>query len=138
MESILSPEGGLAGLVLASFLAATILPLSSEAALFAYLKLHPANAALAVALSTLGNTAGGMTTYLMGRLVPERSQARLDPRALGWLKRCGAPAMLLAWLPVIGDALCLAAGWLRLSWVAALGFMAAGRLMRYLFVAYAA
>lgn len=135
METLLTPEGGLAGLVAASFIAATILPLSSEAALLAYLHLHPDHAAIAVALATLGNTAGGMTTYLMGRLVPERSQKKLDARALGWLQRYGAPATLLAWLPLIGDALCLAAGWLRLNWLAALGFMAAGRLLRYLVIA---
>jgi membrane protein YqaA with SNARE-associated domain len=76
-----------------------------------------------------------MTTYLMGRLLPERMQRKLDPRALGWLKRYGAPATLLAWLPLLGDALCLASGWLRLNWLAALCFMAAGRLARYLVIA---
>ncbi len=138
MESLLTPEGGLLGLMAASFIAATLLPLSSEAVLFGYLKIYPEHAGIAVATATVANTAGGMTTYLMGRLVPARTQAKLDPRALGWLKRFGAPATLLAWLPVIGDALCLAAGWLRLNWMAALAFMAAGRLARYVAVAYAA
>jgi membrane protein YqaA with SNARE-associated domain len=41
----------------------------------------------------------------------------------------------LGWLPLVGDALCVAAGWLRIRWAAALGFMAAGRLARYLAVA---
>jgi membrane protein YqaA with SNARE-associated domain len=45
---------------------------------------------------------------------------------------------VLAWLPLVGDALCLAAGWLRVHWVAALAFMAAGRLLRYLLVAQGA
>ncbi len=122
----------------ASFIAATLLPLSSEVVLFGYLKLHPDQAALAIALATLGNTAGGMTTYLMGRLVPERTQEKLDARAMKWLHRYGAGATFLAWLPVIGDALCLAAGWLRLNWMAVLCLMAAGRLGRYLVIAYAA
>jgi membrane protein YqaA with SNARE-associated domain len=135
VDSLTSPGGGLAGLALASFLAATLVPLPSEAALYAYLRLHPESAALAVAVATLANTAGGMTTYLIGRLVPERTHKRLEPRALAWLKRFGAPATLLAWLPVAGDALCLATGWLRVHWLAALGFMAAGRLARYLAVA---
>jgi membrane protein YqaA with SNARE-associated domain len=135
MESLTSPEGGLAALVLASFLAATVVPLSSEAALFAYLKFHPDHAALAIALATAANTAGGMTSYLMGRLVPERTQKKLDPRALAWLKRHGSGATFFAWLPLVGDALCLAAGWLRLNWLAALGFMALGRLLRYLAIA---
>ncbi|MGA8051939.1 MAG: VTT domain-containing protein [Burkholderiales bacterium] len=135
MHSLLTPESGLAGLLAASFLAATLIPLSSEAVLFGYLKLYPEHAAIAIALATLGNTAGGMTTYLLGRLVPERTRKRLDPRALGWLERHGSPATFFTFLPVVGDALCLAAGWLRVNWLAALAFMATGRLARYLLVA---
>jgi len=138
VDAFLSPETGLAGLLAASFLASTLLPLSSEAVLFAYLKLYPEHTAIAVASATVANTAGGMTTYLLGRLVPARTQEKLDPRAIAWLRRYGAPAMLLAWLPVVGDALCLAAGWLRLYWFAALAFMAAGRLARYAAVAWVA
>lgn len=121
----------LLGLAAAAFLAATLVPLPSEAALFAYLKLHPEHTALAVAVATAANTAGGMTTYLVGRLIPQK---KLDARALAWLHRYGAPATLLAFLPLIGDALALAAGWLRIHWLAALAFMATGRLARYLMV----
>ena len=123
---------------LASFVAATLVPLSSEAVLFAYLRLFPEHAAAAIALAAIGNTAGGMTTYLIGRLVPERTREKLDPRALGWLARYGSPATFFAWLPLVGDALCLAAGWLRVDWLAALAFMAAGRLLRYLLIAQGA
>ena len=133
MDTLLSPEGGLVGVLLASFVAATLVPLSSEAVLFGYLKLHPEQAALAVALATLGNTAGGMTTYVLGRLVPRREYPYL-----ALVRKYGAPATFFAWLPVVGDALCAAAGWLRVHWLAALAFMAAGRLARYLVIAYAA
>ena len=136
METLLSPEGGLAAVLAASFIAATVVPLSSEAVLFGYLKLHPEHAALAVALATLGNTAGGMTTYLIGRLFPEKKN--FDEKILRQLRRYGPAAVFFAWLPVAGDALCAAAGWLRVNWVAALAFMAAGRLARYLVIAYAA
>ena len=136
METLLSPEGGLAALFAASFIAATLVPLSSEAVLFGYLQLHPEHGALAVALATLGNTAGGMTTYLVGRLFPEKR--KFDDRILRNLRRYGPAATFFAWLPVVGDALCAAAGWLRLNWMAALGFMAAGRLARYLVIATAA
>jgi membrane protein YqaA with SNARE-associated domain len=47
----------------------------------------------------------------------------------------GAAATFFAWLPFVGDALCAAAGWLRVNWLAALGFMAAGRLARYAAIA---
>jgi membrane protein YqaA with SNARE-associated domain len=122
----------------ASFVAATLVPLSSEAVLFGYLKIFPEHAAAAILLATIGNTAGGMTTYLIGRLVPERTQGKVNPRALGWLARYGSPVTFFAWLPLVGDALCLAAGWLRVNWLAALAFMAAGRLLRYALVAQGA
>lgn len=123
----------LAALFAAAFLAATLVPLPSEAALFAYLQLHPDRAALAVAAATLANTAGGMTSYLVGRLIPRK---QLDEKIVSCLRRYGAPATFFAFLPVIGDALCVAAGWLRMHWLAALVFMATGRLARYLLVVW--
>ena len=116
----------------ASFVAATLFPLPSEAALFAYLKAHPDEALLGVGIATVGNTMGGMTTYVIGRLLPNR---QLNARAVRVLHRWGAAATFFAWLPVIGDALSAAAGWLRVNWLAALVFMAAGRLSRYIVVA---
>ena len=130
METLLSPEGGLVGVFVASFLAATVVPFSSEAVLFGYLRLHPEQAALAVTLATIGNTAGGMTSYLLGRFFPRKELKQLD-----LVRKHGAPALLFAWLPLVGDALCVAAGWLRIHWLAALGFMVAGRLARYLVIA---
>jgi membrane protein YqaA with SNARE-associated domain len=122
----------LTALFAASFVAATLFPLPSEAALFAYLKTQPDHTALAVTVATIGNTLGGMTTYLVGRLLPNR---KMDLRAVRVMNRWGAPATFLAWLPIVGDALSAAAGWLRVNWLAALAFMAAGRLARYIVVA---
>jgi len=122
----------LATLFALSFAAATLVPLPSEASLFAYVHVYPDRAALAVAVATVGNTAGGMTSYGIGRLIPPRN---LSARAIEWLRRYGAAATALAWLPVLGDALCVAAGWLRMHWAAVLAFMAAGRLARYIVVA---
>jgi membrane protein YqaA with SNARE-associated domain len=122
----------LMGLAGACFLAATLLPLPSEAALALYVHFHPGDTALAVAVATVANSAGGMTSYLIGRLIPQR---QLNSPALAWVQRHGAPATFLAFLPIIGDALCVAAGWLRVHWLGALAFMAAGRLARYLAVA---
>ena len=122
----------LAGLFIAAFAAATLVPLPSEAALYGYLQLHPGHIVLAVAVATLGNTAGGMTSYLIGRFIPQK---KIDSKAVQSVRRYGAPVAFLAFLPIIGDALCVAAGWLRIHWLAALVFMAAGRLARYSLVA---
>lgn len=127
----IGPEFSLWGLFAASFLSATLLPGGSEAVLFAVLKLHPQLYWPALGLATLGNTLGGMTSYLVGRLFP-KAQPR---RELDWLHRYGSPALFLAWAPVVGDALCVAAGWLRINpWWSAL-FMALGKFARYWIIA---
>ena len=130
-------EAGLGGLFLASFLASTVLPVSSEPLLWAFLQLHPGELWPALALATVGNTAGGMTSWWCGRFLPrwqKFDQLQHQERVVRW----GSPALLLSWLPVVGDALCLAAGWLRLHWLPCCLFMAAGKFARYGLVAYAA
>ena len=134
MIDLLSIDASLWSLFAASFLAATLLPGGSEAALFAVLKLHPQLYGWALAVATLGNTLGGMTSYLLGRLLPQRAPMR----GLDAVRRYGSPTLLLAWAPVIGDALCVAAGWLRLNWLGVALFMALGKFARYWVVAQAA
>jgi len=115
-----------------SFLAATLLPGGSEAVLFGVLRAYPDSLWSALGLATLGNTLGGMVSYWMGRLLPAKQQLKHVEK----LRRYGTPALLLAWVPLIGDALCLAAGWLRLSgWQAAL-YMAIGKFARYWVIAF--
>jgi membrane protein YqaA with SNARE-associated domain len=131
-----SGETGLAALFAAAFVSATFVPANSELVLAAVVRAAPANAALAVAIATLGNTLGGLTTYALGRLVPERTVPR--GRGFELVRRYGAAALLLSWVPIVGDALCAAAGWLRVRAVPAALAMAAGKLARYIVVAYAA
>ena len=123
----MSEEASLWVLFTSSFLAATLLPGGSEAALYGVLKLHPGNYAAALAVATLGNTLGGMSSYLIGRVIP---QGKRLP-GLAAVRKYGSPALLLSWVPFIGDPLCVAAGWLRLNpWLSAL-FMALGKFARY-------
>src|SRR5512140_1684241 len=97
-----------------SFLASTLVPISSEAALFAVLKLHADLMWPAIGVATLGNTAGGLTTYLIGRYFgSEKPLTQLES-----VTRYGCPLLAPAWPPCVGDALCLAAGWAKLTWVA--------------------
>ena len=118
---------GLAGLFASSFLSATLLPGNSEIVFVALLHHAPELEGRALAVATLGNTLGGMTSYLVGRLFPRPQQSR----ALAWLTRYGPAALLLSWVPVIGDALCVASGWLRQNAIAATLFMALGKFARY-------
>jgi membrane protein YqaA with SNARE-associated domain len=130
----LGPEGSLLTLAVASFVAATLVPFSSEAVLFGVLRLHPELHWVAIGIATLGNTLGGMTTYLVGRFLATRKPLR----QVETVRRWGAPALLAAWAPVVGDALCVAAGWLKVNWIAAMAFQALGRLARYWAVAQGA
>ena len=121
----------LGALFASSFLAATLLPGGSEAVLFGVLKLDPQQYWPALAVATLGNTLGGMSSYLIGRIMPQRGEIK----GLDWITRYGSPALLLAWVPIMGDPLCVAAGWLRVNpWPSAL-FMALGKFARYLVIA---
>jgi membrane protein YqaA with SNARE-associated domain len=114
-----------------SFLAATLLPGGSEAVLFGALKLHPEQVLPALCVATLGNTLGGMSSYLIGRILPQKK----DLPGLPALRQYGTPALLLSWVPILGDPLCVAAGWLRLNaWLSML-FIALGKLARYAAIA---
>jgi membrane protein YqaA with SNARE-associated domain len=127
MDWMPGAEASLTGLFVASFLAATVLPVGSEPVFVAVVTAHPAQREAAVLLATLGNTAGGMAGYWMGRLIPRTAM----PERLALVRRHGTPILLLAWAPFIGDALCIAAGWLRLPpWRSAL-MMALGKGGRY-------
>ena len=128
-------EPGLAALFASAFLSATLLPGSSEVVLVKVLLDHPSQVVAALVVATLGNTLGAMTTYFVGKLVPAEAGSPRAARANAWLRRHGAPALLLSWLPIIGDALCAAAGWLRIHWAVALAFIAAGKLARYAAIA---
>jgi membrane protein YqaA with SNARE-associated domain len=127
-------DASLWALLASAFVSATLLPGNSEIVLVAVLKAGGAAPAAAVAVATLGNTLGGLTTYGIGRLLPSRMP---EGTAIRRVRRFGAAALLLSWLPVVGDALCGAAGWLRLNWIACTLAMAAGKAARYAVVAQA-
>jgi membrane protein YqaA with SNARE-associated domain len=132
LQPILTSDLSLWGLFISSFLAATLLPGGSEAVLFGVLKLHPELFWPALLLGTVGNTLGGMVTFGMGWVLPQTQQLKHVEK----VRRYGTPALILAWVPLIGDALCLAAGWLRLNWWQAALFMAVGKFARYWVIAF--
>jgi len=133
----LSADASLGGLFLASFLGATLLPGGSEAVLFALLRAYPEQFSSALLLATLGNTLGGMVSWACGRWLPKWQRLEALPQ-LEHVRRWGAPVLLLAWAPFVGDALCVAAGWLRLRWLPCAVFMAIGKGARYWVVALGA
>ena len=120
------------GLFASAFLSSTLLPGSSEVVLVALVASAPELTVRAVVVATLGNTLGGLTSYAIGRFLPQPSRR---PRALELARRWGVPALLLSWVPVLGDALCVASGWLRHDLAAAAVAILIGKLARYVVLA---
>nr|WP_249324819.1 YqaA family protein [Enterobacter mori] len=127
----------LASLFASSFLSATLLPGNSEVVLVAMLLSGMSQPWLLVLIATMGNSLGGLTNVILGRFFPLREKSRWQEKAVGWLKRYGAATLLLSWMPVIGDLLCLLAGWMRISWGPVLFFLCLGKALRYVLVAWA-
>ena len=130
IAGFLAGSGGIWSLCISAFVSATLLPGSSEALLIGALSSAPtaSRAVLLVAVAALFNTLGSMTSWCIGRYVPNRSP---DSTAVIRLKRWGTPAMALAWVPLVGDMLPLAAGWLRMGFWPVLFWTALGKTIRY-------
>ena len=124
----------LGGLAASGFLSSTLLPGNSEIALSAILVKWPQMLWLALIVATIANTAGSLTSFYLGRVAPKK---KINERAERWITRFGPPALILSWLPLIGDALPLVAGWLRLPFWPCLTWIALGKGLRYAVLAFA-
>jgi membrane protein YqaA with SNARE-associated domain len=109
-----------AGLFVAAFGAASILPMQSEPALVALLLLGDHPAWTLVAVASLGNTLGACLNWLLGRWIERYRDRRWFPvrperlaKAEGWYRRWGKWSLLLSWAPFAGDPLTVIAGVLR-------------------------
>ena len=131
-----------AGLFVWSFLAATLLPLGSEPALIALVRRLDAFV-LPVIVATAGNYLGACTTWLIGRGVSGVAEGaekggRGYARAAAIFRRYGQPALLLSWVPVIGDAIVAVSGAARVPFAAFTAWVVVGKLGRYAAVAWLA
>jgi membrane protein YqaA with SNARE-associated domain len=129
-----------AGLFILSFLAATVLPLSSEAAL-ATLVGTQGQFVAPVLVATAGNVLGACTTYWLGRqaaraVVHHHEAARKEGRTAQLLRRYGGPTLLLSWVPILGDTLVALAGAMKIPLGAFLFWVTLGKGLRYAVVAW--
>lgn len=135
---------GYPSLFLLSFLAATLLPLGSEWLLVAMIAQRH-DPLTVVLVAAVGNYLGACTSYGIGiyggSLLAEK-YLRIDgaarQRAERFFSRYGSWSLLLSWLPVIGDPLCLAGGLLRIPFARFSALVAIGKTARYGLVAWVA
>ncbi|MBY6187046.1 DedA family protein [Marinobacter hydrocarbonoclasticus] len=128
------------GLFLSAFISATLAPGGSEAVLAYLVNQGQWALMLLLIVATVGNTLGSLTSYVIGRYVhrhksPEELLSGRESRVLGWVERHGVWSLLLAWLPGIGDAIPLLAGWFRFPIFFSTLLIFIGKFLRYSVVA---
>lgn len=117
-----------------AFLAATVLSLPSEAAYLLLINHYPDSHVMLWSVATVGNFLGGCTTLWMGLWLSTRKPVDLKHRSRALLERYGAWALLGSSVPVIGDAMVFAAGYLRLPLLPCLLALGIGKAARYALV----
>lgn len=107
-------------LLLAAFLAATVVPAQSEAVLVSLILANDQPLLLLLLVATVGNVLGSVVNWLLGRFIEhfrDRPWFPVAPdklaRAEAWYRRFGLWSLLLSWVPIIGDPLTVVAGVLR-------------------------
>ena len=135
MADIFSP---LTALFLLAFSAATLLPGGSEAALVAMAALSEHSAWTLLMVASVGNILGSVLNYWLGRVALQYhdrkwfpvSRAALD-KSQRWFARWGHWAVLLAWAPIIGDPITVAAGAMRMGFARFLILVSLSKVSRY-------
>jgi membrane protein YqaA with SNARE-associated domain len=138
MQEIFSGAGGL---FLSAFISSTIAPGGSEAVLAYMVSEGHFQVQHLVIVAAIGNTLGAMTTWGLGMLTARKFPvANLlsdkKQKALNMVKKRGIWVLFFSWLPVIGDALCFAGGWLKLPLLSACLVIFLGKFSRYAVIAW--
>ena len=126
-----------------SFLAATILPLSSELTLVGLLNTNDYNALALLGSASLGNILGSIFNWLLGFYLLKYMNKKWFPFkqnqinfASNWFQKFGLWSLLFAWVPMIGDPLTLMAGILKVKFFLFLILVSIGKISRYFFIYY--
>lgn len=131
----------LGGLFISAFISSTIAPGGSEAVLAYLVTTGHYQVELIVIVATIGNTLGAMTTWGLGMLAAKKFPlatllSENKQKALRAVKDKGIWTLFFTWLPLVGDALCFAGGWLKLPFFQACFIIMLGKLGRYAVIAW--
>ena len=130
-------------LFIISFLAATILPFSSELTLAGLVATSNYDNLLLLIVASLGNVLGSVVNWILGFYSRNLSKKRWFPfkdkqikKSSKWFNKFGKWSLLFVWIPIIGDPLTLAAGLLRVKFIEFLILVSIGKVSRYLVIFY--
>ena len=130
-------------LFLISFLAATILPFSSELTFAGLMATSSYDNLFLLIIASLGNIFGSVVNWILGFYSRNLSKKKWFPfknaqieKSSKWFKRFGRWTLLFAWVPFIGDPLTLAAGLLRVKFLEFLILVMIGKVSRYMTIFY--
>ena len=126
-----------------SFLAATILPASSELTLAGLLSTKNYNPLFLLFSASLGNILGSIINWFIGyyliKCVNKKwfpfSQTQIDNSSF-WFKKFGIWSLLFAWVPIFGDPLTVVAGIFKIRFIIFLTLVSSGKILRYFFLYY--
>lgn len=141
---MLADAAAYGGLFLSALVAATILPMQSEAVLVGLVLAGQQPVGLLLVAASLGNVLGSVVNYALGRVVERFSDRKWSPaspaalaRARGQYERWGRWSLLLSWAPVVGDPLTVIAGMLREPLWRFLVLVTVAKVGRYLVLVWA-
>ena len=128
-------------LFILSFLAATLLPMSSELTLAGLLSTNTYNSFALLGTASLGNVLGSVFNWLLGFYFLKHINKKWFPfkqnqitSTSKWFQKFGILSLLFAWVPIIGDPLTFVAGILRVKFFLFLILVAVGKISRYFFI----
>jgi membrane protein YqaA with SNARE-associated domain len=127
---------GLWGLFASAFISSTIAPGGSEAVLAYMVAKGLYSSQVLLIVATTGNTLGALTTWGLGMMAAKKFPlSTLLPakkqQALAIIEKRGIWVLFFSWLPIIGDVLCFAGGWLKLPFIHACLIILFGKFTRY-------
>ena len=124
-----------------SFLAATILPFSSEVGLASLFKVGVHNNILLLIFASFGNILGSCINWLLGiysRKFEKKKWCPFDKKKIiresNWFKKYGKWSLLFSWVPIIGDPITFVAGTMKTNFKIFLLLVSIGKILRYFFV----
>ena len=130
-------------LFIISFLAATILPLSSELVLSTMLLTDSFDKYLLLVVASFGNILGSSVNWYLGKKIlifKDKKWFPANERKIAkgeiYFKKYGIWSLLLAWVPIIGDPLTVVAGILRVKFFTFLLLVSISKISRYIFLIF--